>query len=87
MADSIKITEAQARDLFREEENEEFEFVEESDFIDEGKWSTGYQIFKRKGTEDHYLLNIAVFGDDRDFGEELIPVVQREVVVKEWVRR
>jgi len=58
-----KLTEEQAKELFREEgvENSpEIEYVEELDWDDEGKYQLGGVVFKVES--NHYMLNITRSG-------------------------
>lgn len=90
--EKIAITEAQAERLFRDEENDDFEHVEDGDWEDEGKYCNSFVVYKKKGTEDHYLLNVwrsgSYFSDyEYGYGTELIPVEKKEVMITQWVRR
>lgn len=85
--EKIKITKERAISLINDEDDE-FILEDESEWVDEGKYSSGYYILRKKDEpEGFYLLNVALWGGEPDFDTWLLPVMQIEVVQKRWVAR
>lgn len=90
-----KFKEGQLIDIWREDCEERFELVEESNWIDEGKYSSCEVIFKDTETGKHYMFEITRSGSyyshyEYEVYDSAVEVeltkYEKTITVKEWVQ-